>query len=123
MGYAENATLSVQHQLPGNMLIEVAGQSVLGRRLDFDQNYNEVPPYLWGISGNNYANRPFPQYGSVTEDKGPDRNVELLRRIDPIREAIFEWSQYQCQLRTAKDPRLPWRFNLLPFTELWSNPL
>ncbi len=69
MGYAENATLSVQHELPGNMLIEVAGQSVLGRRLDFNQNDNEVPPYLWGISGNNYANRPFPQYGSVHNEK------------------------------------------------------
>ena len=47
MGYAENSTVSVQHQLPGNMLIEVAGQSVLGRRLDFEQNFNEVPPDLW----------------------------------------------------------------------------
>ena len=65
-GYTQNFNLSVQHELPGNMVLEVAAQGVLGRNLAISRDRNEVPPNLWGLPGPNFARRPFPQYGSVT---------------------------------------------------------
>lgn len=71
-GYAQNFNLSVQHQLPFNMLIEVAGQAALGRNLPISISWNQVPPALWGISGANYTRRPFPQYNNVTDVKNAE---------------------------------------------------
>ena len=53
------------------MVLEIAGQSSLGRNLSISRNWNEVPPQLWGIAGANNIRRPFPQYGNVTEVKQP----------------------------------------------------
>jgi len=72
MGNVQNINLSIQHQLPGNVVLEIAGQSSLGRNLSDDsQNWNEVPPSLWGIPGANNLRRPYPQYGNVTQIKDP----------------------------------------------------
>ena len=70
-GYVQNYNLSVERELPFNMLLEIAGQSSLGRNLSISRNWNEVPPQLWGITGANNIRRPFPQYGNVTEVKQP----------------------------------------------------
>jgi hypothetical protein len=70
MGYVQNFNLSIERELPWSMVLEIAGQSSLGRRLSVDNfNWNEVPPQYWGISGANNARRPFPQYGNVTQIK------------------------------------------------------
>jgi hypothetical protein len=69
-GYAQNFNLSVQRELPFNMVFEVAGQGTLGRRIAINgRNRNEVPPSAWGLAGSNFARRPFPQYGNVSEVK------------------------------------------------------
>lgn len=68
-GYAENFNLSVGRELPGQVLFEVAGQGVLGRNLPIGVNWNEVPPQFWGLTGQNFTRRPFPQFGSVSELK------------------------------------------------------
>jgi outer membrane receptor protein involved in Fe transport len=68
-GYAQNFNLSIQHELPWNTLIEVAGQGVLGRNLPVNTNWNEIPPNLWGQTGSNFVRRPFPQFANVTEVK------------------------------------------------------
>jgi len=69
-GYAENFDLSIQRELPFNMVFEIAGQSSLGRRIAINgRNWNEINPSLWGIPGPNFIRRPFPQYGNVSEVK------------------------------------------------------
>jgi hypothetical protein len=69
-GYAQNFNLSIQRELPFNMVFEIAGQGSLGRRIAINgRNWNEINPSLWGISGSNFARRPFPQYGNVSEVK------------------------------------------------------
>jgi hypothetical protein len=68
-GYVQNFNISVQHELPFNMVVEIAGQSSLGRGLAVNRNWNEVPPQFWGVPGANNARRPFPQYGNVSEVK------------------------------------------------------
>lgn len=71
-GYVQNFNISVERQLPFNMLVEVAGQGSLGRRLSVDNlNWNEVPPQFWGLPGPNNALRPFPQFNNVVQTKDP----------------------------------------------------
>jgi hypothetical protein len=66
-GYSQNFNLSIQHQLPWDSMVEVAGQGVRGLALPIFVNWNEVPPQFWGISGPNFGRRPFPQFNSVTQ--------------------------------------------------------
>ena len=66
-GYTQNMNLSIQQQLPWNMVLEVAAQGVLGRHLVISTNWNEVHPQFWGLSGSNNARRPYPQFGNVTQ--------------------------------------------------------
>ena len=69
-GYAQNFNLSVQRELPRDMVLEVAVQGILGRNLPINVNWNEVPPSFWGVPGGPlYARQPFPQFGSVSEVK------------------------------------------------------
>jgi outer membrane receptor protein involved in Fe transport len=68
-GYVQNFNLSVQYELPFKMVLEIAGQSSLGRKLAMGRNWNEVAPEFWGLPGANNARRPFPQYGNVSEVK------------------------------------------------------
>lgn len=84
-GYAENFNLSIQRELPGQMIFEVAGQGVLGRNLPIGVNWNEVPPQFWGLTGKNFSRRPFPQFGNVTElksQKGTTDYYEGYVRLD-----------------------------------------
>jgi len=71
-GYVQNLNVSVQRELPFNIVVEIAGQSSLGRGLAVNRNWNEVPPQFWGLPGANNARRPFPQYGNVNEIKQAD---------------------------------------------------
>jgi hypothetical protein len=69
-GYVQNFNLSIQRELPFDIVVEVAGQGSLGRRLAVNgRNWNEVAPQFWGLPGANNARRPFPQYGNVSEVK------------------------------------------------------
>ncbi|MEX2261410.1 MAG: carboxypeptidase regulatory-like domain-containing protein [Bryobacteraceae bacterium] len=69
-GYVQNLNLSVQRELPFNMVFEIAGQASLGRRIAINgRNWNEVDPSLWGIAGANNSRRPYPQFGNVSEVK------------------------------------------------------
>ena len=68
-GYVQNFNLSIQRELPFNMVVEIAGQGSLGRKLSIFRNWNEVAPQFWGITGANNIRRPFPQYGNVTQVK------------------------------------------------------
>jgi hypothetical protein len=71
-GYAQNFNLSIQRELPWNMIVEVAAQGVLGRNLSIFVERNEVPPEFWGVPGNNQVRRPYPQFSSVTQTKSQD---------------------------------------------------
>jgi hypothetical protein len=76
MGYTQNFTLSIERQLSPNMLLEIAGQGVLGRRLADNRDLNEVPPQSWGMPGPNFARRPFPQFNQVTQLKYADGVID-----------------------------------------------
>jgi hypothetical protein len=75
-GYAENFNLSVQRELSNTMVIEVAGQGSLGRKLPYGQNINEVDPSQWGLTGSNFSRRPFPQFNNVTDVKYPEGSMD-----------------------------------------------
>lgn len=76
VGYAENADISVQQSLTRSIVIEIAGQTSLGRKLPINnENLNEVPPQYWGLTGSNYVHRPFPQFNNVTDVKFAEGNV------------------------------------------------
>jgi len=65
-GYAQQFSLGVQRQLPGNMVLEVSYMGNLGRKLPISNlNSNQVPPQLMG-PGNAQVRRPFPQFNNVT---------------------------------------------------------
>ena len=75
-GYAENFNLSVQRELSSTMLVEIAGQGSLGRKLPYSQNLNEVDPSMWGLTGSNFARRPFPQFNNVSDIKTAEGNTD-----------------------------------------------
>lgn len=79
IGYAENFDLSVQQSVTPTIVVEIAGQGALGRKLPINnQNFNEVPPQYWGLEGANFARRPFPQFNNVTNVKYAEGNVTYL---------------------------------------------
>ena len=79
IGYAENFDLSFQETLTPTIVVEIAGQGALGRKLPINnENFNEVPPQYWGLEGANYARRPFPQFNNVTNVKFAEGNVNYL---------------------------------------------
>jgi hypothetical protein len=79
VGYAENFDLSLQETLAPTIVLEIAGQGALGRKLPINnENFNEVAPQYWGLGGANYARRPFPQFGNVTDVKFAEGNVNYL---------------------------------------------
>ena len=71
-GYSQSLTLSLQRELPHQLLVEVAGAGNLGRHLTMGVNQNQLPNSLWGVAGNRQALRPFPQFGNVTDIKAPE---------------------------------------------------
>jgi len=77
-GNAQNFDLSVQQSLSSTMVLEIAGQGSLGRKLPYSQQINEVPPQYWGVSGANFARRPFPQFNNVSDVKYPEGNTTYL---------------------------------------------
>lgn len=77
-GTTQNFNLSVQHEMPWNMLFEVAGQGVLGRNQSINRNWNEVSPQLWGRTGANNARRPYPQFGNVTQLRSQEGTTDYF---------------------------------------------
>ena len=74
-GYTQNVNVSIERELPWQMVFEVAGMGVLGRNLWISQGYNEVPPNLWGLPGANNARRPFPQFQNVNNARADDKGT------------------------------------------------
>lgn len=84
-GSSQNFNLSIERQFPGQIVFEIAGQGVLGRNLPIGVNWNEVPPQFWGLTGENFARRPFPQFGNVTELKSQQGTTDYYQgyvRVD-----------------------------------------
>jgi len=64
-GYSQQFNLTLQRELPGNMVIEISGLGNLGRKLPITTlSINQVPPALMG-PGSAQARRPFPQFNNV----------------------------------------------------------
>jgi hypothetical protein len=77
IGYAENFDLSVEQKITPTIALEIAGQGALGRKLPINnENFNEVAPQYWGLTGANYARRPFPQFNNVTDVKYAEGNTD-----------------------------------------------
>jgi hypothetical protein len=65
LGYAQQWNFSVQQELPGNIVAEVAYLGNVGHKLPSpNTNINQVRPELLG-PGNAQVRRPFPQFGNV----------------------------------------------------------
>lgn len=69
--YLEDFNLSVQREIPYGIVLEVAGQGNLGRKMLVGVDRNQLPPSVWGIQGNLQALRPYPQYSSVMQFIAP----------------------------------------------------
>ncbi len=88
LGYAQAMTLSVERELPGQILLAVSGIGNLGRKLPIGHDFNQLARSLWGVRGDRQALRPFPQFASVSDDKAPEgitnhweMNVRLEKRL------------------------------------------
>jgi hypothetical protein len=64
-GSLRNMSVSVQRELPGSILFEVAGLGNLGRHLPVGVDWNQVPRAYWGQLGNVIQYTPYPQYSDV----------------------------------------------------------
>jgi hypothetical protein len=87
-GYSQSLNLSIQRELPGQILFEVDGVGNLGRKLTMGVNHNQLPRSLWGAGGNLQSLRPFPQFGSVSDIKAPEgitnhwaTNIRFTKRL------------------------------------------
>jgi Carboxypeptidase regulatory-like domain/TonB dependent receptor len=65
-GYAQHLNLSVQQELPGQVVVEIGGEGSLGRKLWEQFSWNQVPPNL-ALPGNAQVRRPYPQFGDITQ--------------------------------------------------------
>ena len=76
MGYVEDLGLSVNYQMPGHVVLGVRGQGVLGRKLPFGYQLNQLPPQFWAQQGNLTADLPFAQYAGVANMKYPEGTID-----------------------------------------------
>jgi hypothetical protein len=66
-GYSEQFNLTVQHQLPGNQLVEVSFLGNDGRKLpNATLSINQIAPSVLGPGRSTQAYRPFPQFSNVS---------------------------------------------------------
>jgi outer membrane receptor protein involved in Fe transport len=82
-GYSQHFNLSLEQELPGQMVLEVGGEGVLGRRLGTGKDFDQVPPDL-ALEGNNQLRRPFPQFWGVggDEQRGISNYYALTIRVE-----------------------------------------
>jgi len=65
-GYAHQFNFTMQHELPGSIVIEVGALGNLGRKLaSANLNINQIPPEILGPNHRTQADRPFPQFNNV----------------------------------------------------------
>ncbi|MCI0722882.1 MAG: TonB-dependent receptor [Acidobacteria bacterium] len=64
VGYSQQWQLSIQRQLRGDILLDVAYVGTKGTNLAFPRDINQVPENLLG-PGNAQPRRPFPQYQAI----------------------------------------------------------
>ncbi len=93
MGYTQAINLSVQRELPGQILFEADAIGDLGRKLPLSggfsaHDFNQLPSSLWGVPGDRQTLRPFPQFASVQDVKAPEgiidhwaMNLKLTKRL------------------------------------------
>ena len=66
-GYAEQFNFTVQHQLPGNTVLEASFIGNEGRKLpNSTMSINEIAPSVLGPGHTSQAYRPFPQFSNVS---------------------------------------------------------
>ena len=66
-GYSQQFNLSVQHQLPGSMVVELSGIGNMSRKLpSANLPINQIPPEVLGPTCSTQVCRPFPQFNNVT---------------------------------------------------------
>jgi hypothetical protein len=66
-GYAHQFNLTIQRELPGSMVVEIAGLGNLGRKLpSANLNVNQIRPQILGPNHRTQVDRPFPQFNNVT---------------------------------------------------------
>ena len=66
-GYAQQANLSVQYQLSSSMIMEVTAMSNIGHKLaNANLPINQIPTTILSAAHSSVADRPFPQFSSVT---------------------------------------------------------
>lgn len=75
-GYSQNFNLSVQRELPNQIMVEADGIGNLARHLNIEVQRNEVPESLWGSLGDAQILRPFPQFGYVRQQGSPEGIVD-----------------------------------------------
>lgn len=63
--YYQEALLSVQHQIPGQVLLDVSYVFTKGTHQNFARDVNQVPESELSPKGINYAATPYPQYTSI----------------------------------------------------------
>jgi hypothetical protein len=66
LAYLQHFNLSIERELPGGMVLEVAGQGFLDRDVATGaHNYDEIPPAYWGVPGPLLNRHAFPQFAAV----------------------------------------------------------
>jgi hypothetical protein len=66
-GYSHQFNLTMQRELHGSVVVEVSALGNLGRKLaSANLNINQIRPEILGPNHRSQADRPFPQYSSVT---------------------------------------------------------
>jgi hypothetical protein len=101
-GYSHQSNLTIQHEFPGLVLMELGGMANLGRKLpSANLSLNQIPPQILGPNHRSQADRPYPQFADV-----------LL--LSP---SLGVTNYYAALLRVQK--RLPQGFNVAS-TYTWS---
>ncbi len=66
-GYSQQSNLSVQYQISSSMIMEVTAMSNIGHKLaNVNMPINQIPTSILGPAHAAVADRPFPQFTSVT---------------------------------------------------------
>ncbi len=66
-GYSQQSNLSVQYQISSSMIMEVTAMSNIGHKLaNVVMPINQIPPSILGPGHSAVADRPFPQFSSVS---------------------------------------------------------
>ncbi|MDQ6664300.1 MAG: hypothetical protein M3Z23_07890, partial [Acidobacteriota bacterium] len=65
-GYSQQFNLGVQHELPGNAVVEATVLGNIGRKLpNGNLSQNQIPPQVLGPGHSSQKDRPYPQFSDV----------------------------------------------------------